>query len=908
MKKFTSAEYALFRRITSVSAAPGEKWAWAETTVAPDESEQSRVHIGGGASFPGRFPRWSPSGRTLAWLGADENGAEQIWLCAPDGSDARKLTNLRHGVKRFSWAADESELAFEADLWDGEPAFGSEGLDQWKAEQALAPQCSEVLFCKLDDAHGMFPPCASRIGAVSVRTGETAMLDTLGIPALRPALSPDGKTVAFLGRPYEGPKAAEMEVFALDRADGGYRQLTQGGMVAGDADPMFTRDGARVIFTAYDMEGGFSELLRSASLADGTVETLLQEDESVCHGVNCQPVGRTFAHIEQDCAAAADGYIYFYCAFRGYTSLYRVPETGGAPEVVWREERSVSAFHVQSGSPLLAVIGDCTEPGDLHWVSGGRAERLTRRNEWLSEYSLAETECCWIPSTDGKAQLQVWLVHPVNEEPGRRYPTVLYIHGGPECADVCDFWHEYHALANAGMAVVCCNPRGSLGYGRAFADGEAAWGDGAAEDLMAALQLAVDRGLADPERLGVTGGSYGGYMTNKLIGIKDCFKAAVSQRPLVNTATSYGTGDMGFASTDKSAEEIRKIRMQDYIGGRVKGGLMGHVEEIHAATCFLHAFNDYRCSYEQSEQMFTALREIHPEQPLRLVMLPDDNHGVARDGRPANLMRHVEEMVLWFRRHLCNEEISFPADEKGVVAVNAPETGVRAKMWPRRPAVRYDWNGAQTLELPTPDGLDALSVHVLHGKGRGAVVCVCEDERQWIPVMEALRETHGQIVSFEAREDHPMDALFAMDRVGVEKDVDLAGFGRGATDALWLLENTRRFRRAAVYGASPSRLISYASAEKPGSRADYVRFRDFMWASLLASPVCYAEKIDAPLLVLHGMEDLDAPVEGAHQLFIAVKDTHPDVRTRIALFPRSGHELPAQKAAFLSEITRWLAE
>mgnify|MGYP005781841911 CR=1 FL=1 len=184
MKKFTSAEYALFHRITSVSAAPGEKWAWAETTVAPDESEQSRVHIGGGASFPGRFPRWSPSGRTLAWLGADENGAEQLWLCAPDGSDARMLTHLRHGMKRFSWAADESELAFEADLWDGEPAFGSEGLDQWKAEQALAPQCSEVLFCKLDDAHGMFPPCTSRIGVVSVRTGETAMLDTLGLVKL----------------------------------------------------------------------------------------------------------------------------------------------------------------------------------------------------------------------------------------------------------------------------------------------------------------------------------------------------------------------------------------------------------------------------------------------------------------------------------------------------------------------------------------------------------------------------------------------------------------------------------------------------------------------------------------------------------------------------------------------------
>lgn len=829
-------------------------------------------------------------------------------LCAADGSCVRRLTNLRHGVRRFAWSADEREIILEADLWEDEPVFGTEGLADWRVNQALAPKCSESIFCKLDDVHGMFPPCKAQIGIVCIQTGETVMLDTNGIPAMRPALSSDGQRIAFFGLPYEGTRTAEMEVFAFDRSNGKCRQLTENSSAAGDSDPVFTRDGARVIYTAYDTEGGFSEQLKSVSLADGSVISILQEWEGICHGVDCMPTGRTFAHIEQSCIASADGYVYFRSAFKGYTSIYRVAESGGRPEKVYREERSVSAFYVQEGSSVLAVIGDCKEPGDLYWIHGGKTERLTRRNEWLEAYSLADTECLWIPSTDGEVEIQMWLVHPVGEEPGRRYPTVLYIHGGPECEDVCDFWHEYHALANAGLVVVYCNPRGSLGYGKAFADSEAAWGDKAVEDLMAALQFAIDRGLADPDRLGVTGGSYGGYMTNKLIGIKDCFKAAVSQRPLVNTATSYGTGDMGFASAGKSSEEIREIHMKDYIGNRVKGGLMGNVENIRAATCFLHAFNDYRCSYEQSEQMFTALREIHPEQPLRLLMLPEDNHGVARDGRPANLMRHVREMVLWFRRHLNGENVTFPGNEKGIIAIDAPETSVRPKMWRKRDIVRYTWKDAECVEMKTPDGMGCLNAHILSGMGKGTVICVCEDEDAWIPVMEALREKHARVISFEAREGHPMDALFVMERLRVDGMADLVGFGRGATDALWLLEGSRRFCRAAVYGANPSKLISYASAEKPGSRADYVLFRDFMWASLLESPVCYAERIDAPLLVLHGMEDLLAPVEGAHQMFVAMKDTHPDMRVRLALFPQSGHEMPVQKAAFISEIIHWLEE
>ena len=253
-------------------------------------------------------------------------------------------------------------------------------------------------------------------------------------------------------------------------------------------------------------------------------------------------------------------------------------------------------------------------------------------------------------SFDGKADLQGWVMHPENQEKGQKYPAVLYIHGGPECTFTAEYWHEFHALAAAGMAVIFANPRGSVGYGRAFCAGGIAWAKEAMDDLIAVVQAACEKGFIDEKRIGVTGGSYGGYMTNKFIGRTNHFAAAVTQRSLINPSTSYGTGDMGFISARPNWEGMK---MLDELLDRARGNAITYIDNMKVPLLILHGYKDYRCSFEQAEQLFIAMKDRNPEIPVRLVMFPTENHGVDRIGKLYNQIRHLSEMTDWFTTYLC---------------------------------------------------------------------------------------------------------------------------------------------------------------------------------------------------------------------------------------------------------------
>lgn len=172
------------------------------------------------------------------------------------------------------------------------------------------------------------------------------------------------------------------------------------------------------------------------------------------------------------------------------------------------------------------------------------------------------------------------------------------------------------------------------------------------DDLLLFVEDAVSRGWIDPKRVGVTGGSYGGYMTCKLIGRTKVFAAAVAQRCLANTATSYGTGDMGFVS----AREIPKdFRMLDYLTKRARGNIISYVDQMKIPLLILHAYEDYRCGFEQAEQVFIPMKERNPEVPVRLVMFPGENHGMTRTGKLHHQIHHLEEMVNWFVTYLAED-------------------------------------------------------------------------------------------------------------------------------------------------------------------------------------------------------------------------------------------------------------
>ena len=159
----------------------------------------------------------------------------------------------------------------------------------------------------------------------------------------------------------------------------------------------------------------------------------------------------------------------------------------------------------------------------------------------------------------------------------------------------------------------------------------------------------------DPSRLAVTGGSYGGYMTNKLIGRTKLFAAAVSQRSLANPVTSYGTGDMGFISSAPVPEDFK---MMDFLIDRARGNIISYVDGMKTPLLILHSFEDYRCSFEQAEQLFIPMKERNPEVPLRLVAFPGENHELTRRGRLSNQQRHLNELLDWFDRYLNGREVS----------------------------------------------------------------------------------------------------------------------------------------------------------------------------------------------------------------------------------------------------------
>jgi dipeptidyl aminopeptidase/acylaminoacyl peptidase len=249
-------------------------------------------------------------------------------------------------------------------------------------------------------------------------------------------------------------------------------------------------------------------------------------------------------------------------------------------------------------------------------------------------------------ASDG-ASIDAWLLRP-SARGGKQIPLVLVIHGGPKTVYGHAFMLEFQILAGAGMAVLLSNPRGSDGYGTAWAHAVMEhYGERDYADLMECVDhaLAIDKGL-DPARLGVSGGSYGGFMTNWIVGHTDRFKAAVSSRGISNWVSMYGTSDIGFYFN------------VNHIGGTPWGAPeryrekspLTYVENVTTPVLLTHGENDLRCPMEQAEQFFVALRRLG--KIAALARFPEENHELSRSGSPNRRMERLRLIGAWFRQHL----------------------------------------------------------------------------------------------------------------------------------------------------------------------------------------------------------------------------------------------------------------
>jgi dipeptidyl aminopeptidase/acylaminoacyl peptidase len=297
------------------------------------------------------------------------------------------------------------------------------------------------------------------------------------------------------------------------------------------------------------------------------------------------------------------------------------------------------------------TAGQIHRPTELFTAtgSGAQEQQVTHANDaYLKEVRLAEAIELDVTAADG-TPIQTWLLPPHDYDPEApaKYPLILQIHGGPHAMYSYAMFHEMQLMAAKNYGVVFCNPRGSCGYGQEFTMcTRGTWGESDMPDVMTALDAALAQPWVDPDRIGVTGGSYGGYLTNWIIGHTDRFKAAVTQRCVSSFLSFFGTSDIGF---DFGTYEPAGTPWAD-TEKLLKYSPISYVDKIDTPLLIIHSEQDLRCPIEQAEQMFVSLRYLGKE--VSFVRIPNEGHELSRSGTPSRRLARLQHMLGWFDSHL----------------------------------------------------------------------------------------------------------------------------------------------------------------------------------------------------------------------------------------------------------------
>ena len=341
-----------------------------------------------------------------------------------------------------------------------------------------------------------------------------------------------------------------------------------------------------------------------------------------------------------------DEHIYFPVSKGGRYSLYRYSMKTGFIEPILDGEYVVWDYDVRNNI-IVYIKTSSTEPLEIWMLEPGKEPvKITRFNDLIKEYKMSEPKHFIFTASD-EAEIEGWVIEPVDREEGRRYPAILWIHGGPKSKFGWSFMFEFQLYASNGYAVIYCNPRGSDGYSEDFADIRGHYGERDYQDIIECLDHALKRfDFIDPERIGVTGISYGGFMTNWIITQTDRFKAAVSQNGISTWEAEYLTTDIGVYFVP---DQLKGDPWREWERLRAKSPLY-YVDYVKTPLMIIHSIDDYRCWLDQAIAMFTALKTKGKE--TELILFEEGGHIFGWSGRPRLREARLNNMLRWFDKHL----------------------------------------------------------------------------------------------------------------------------------------------------------------------------------------------------------------------------------------------------------------
>src|SRR6184192_1937166 len=698
-----------FRWIDHVRLSPdGERVAyqvgWADATSRQNRSrivvrrllDPEPIEPTGGA-LRDHSPEWSPDGRKLAFLSKVGASDQLFVLDLTTGAPARQVTTLPEGVSSPLWSPDGARIAFTGGvLADPEAVVDDPRLPEGR-EQVRRPPVARVVR-RLDykhDGQGYVDGRYRHLFAVSAVGGDSKQLTSGPWDVTDFDWSPDSKRLVVAGNAETGAYLQrELNLYLID-LDANRLRLGGGFYLS---SPIWSPRGDQIAFIAPNgLDVGLLERLWVVPLNGGGPRCLtLNFDRAVGDSViNDMRAG----HATRICWSTGGDRVYFLASGPGVTAVQSVDLDGNVRDEAGGQRR-IYDFDVASGV-LAFCASDPDHPGELYMLTNGAEARVTDLNPWLHDRYVAQPEQHHFDAPDGW-RLEGWVLKPPGYDPNRLHPAVLEIHGGPHGQYGWSFFHELQILAGMGFVVFYMNPRGSDGYGERFRRSVVRdWAGKDYADIMSSLDQVIERtGYVDDKRLGVGGGSYGGYMTNWIIGQTERFGAAVAMRSISNLVSAYSQHDivlwgmlqMGPPPWPDLDELWRRSPIR-------------YVQNMSTPLLLTAAEMDLRCAMSQSEELFGAMRLLG--KTVELVRFPEESHDLSRNGRPDRRVERLRRIAGWYARHLGTAAVDRPAQEEATQILPVPSEAPH--VWAKTVAIvnRAEAAEAEVIQPTVPDDATA---------------------------------------------------------------------------------------------------------------------------------------------------------------------------------------------------------
>jgi dipeptidyl aminopeptidase/acylaminoacyl peptidase len=590
-------------------------------------------------------PRWSPDGRYLSFLSSRPGKARgsQVWLLDRSGGEAQQLTDFKGRLSAYDWSPDSKKLLLtmadrDPDAPDEEqqPAAAAAGGRGGSGGRAPKPIVIDRYKFK-QDIQGYLTQKPARLYVYDLAAKKAEVLTPETIEPAAPSWSPDGKSVAFLGK--EGKDADRFNtwnVYVMDAQPGAApRKVTSYDgehASASRARPEWSPDGTRLVYlqSSGAKQGAYNMNRVAVVAAAGGAPKLLAPSYDR---------GAAAPRFTRDGAS-----VLFLVADDRWEYPALVPANGGAVERLVKGPGVISTIEQGKDGRFAVLAASDTTHAEIQALESGKLRPLTHHNDALiAELNVAATEEFSCKAKDGN-EVHGLIVKPPDYQPGKKYPTLLRIHGGPNGQDAHSFNFERQLFAANGYVVVAVNYRGSSGRGEKYQTAISAdWGNKEVIDLQAAMDYVLAQGIADPDRLGVGGWSYGGILTDAIIAKDHRFKAATSGAGTALPLALYGV-DQYIIQYNEEIGPPWKVGLEPW--SKISYGFL-HADQIKTPTLFMGGEKDFNVPLAGGEQMYQALASLGV--PTQLVVYPNSFHGITR---PSYQKDRMERYLAWYAKWL----------------------------------------------------------------------------------------------------------------------------------------------------------------------------------------------------------------------------------------------------------------